>query len=172
MCQASFLRIQCQHGLVEAIARAAGVGIEPLYRHFPTRQALVEAVTLEQVAQLRETALTLLATVPPMEALRTWMVSFAQWAKTKHGMLETLGRILAAGTVDAGSLRSTLAGIVGSFLEAGVHDGSLRGDVAAEDIAVLLAATLVTHSAESQQEQLQRLLQLIADSLRPFSDGP
>jgi hypothetical protein len=83
-------------------------------------------------------------------------------------MLDTLSKILTTGNLDAGSLRSTLTATVGVFLDAGIHDGSFRDDVPADDIAGLLASTLVTHAAETQKEQLDRLLQLIVDSLHPL----
>ncbi|WP_413600286.1 TetR/AcrR family transcriptional regulator [Curtobacterium sp. Curtsp57] len=153
---------------LETIARAAGVGIGTLYRHFPTRETLVEAVTLDQMAHLRETSTTLLATRQPVEAFREWLGAFARWSRTKHGMLDTLSKIMTTGNLDAGSLRATLTATVGLFLDAGIQDGTFRDDVPAGDIAALLASTLVTHSAEAQQDQLDRLLHLIVDSLRPL----
>src|SRR6266700_1610357 len=69
---------------LEAIARQAGVGIGTLYRHFPTREALVEAVYRGEVARLRDTAAALLASQPPEAALRAWMDSFASYVTAKQ----------------------------------------------------------------------------------------
>ena len=75
---------------MRAIAREAGVGIATLYRHFPTRESLVEAVYRDQVAGLTVGARELLAQLPPPAALRRWMDLFGDWIAAKNGMLDTL----------------------------------------------------------------------------------
>ena len=72
------------------IARESSIGIATLYRHFPTREALVAAVYAGQVARLTDGAPELLATYAPVEALRRWMDLFGDWIATKNGMLTTL----------------------------------------------------------------------------------
>lgn len=150
---------------LEAIAREAGVGIGTLYRHFPTRESLVEALTLEQVRGLRLTAGQLLGSHEPDVALRIWTRSFGTWARTKRGMLDTLSRIIATGAVDEPSLRTELADIVDLFLREGARDGSIRPDVQAGDIAAMLAGVCSTYSDADQQAQLDRLLELVVDSV-------
>src|SRR5215472_11137461 len=71
---------------LETIARQAGVGIGTLYRHFPTREALVEAVYRGELARLRDTVSQLLASQTPDAALRSWMDGFADYVTAKHGM--------------------------------------------------------------------------------------
>ncbi|NED04610.1 TetR/AcrR family transcriptional regulator, partial [Streptomyces sp. SID6648] len=75
---------------MRAIAREAGVGIGTLYRHFPTRESLVEAVYRDQVVRLTSGARDLLADMAPAVALRRWMDLFGDWIATKNGMLDTL----------------------------------------------------------------------------------
>ncbi|HVU93412.1 MAG TPA: helix-turn-helix domain-containing protein, partial [Jatrophihabitans sp.] len=75
---------------IRAIAREAGVGIATFYRHFPTRESLVDAVYRDQVTRLTAGARDLLAERPPGEALRRWMDLFGEWIATKNGMLNTL----------------------------------------------------------------------------------
>src|SRR5579862_4294585 len=75
---------------MRAIAREAGVGIATLYRHFPTRESLVDAVYHDQVERLTVGASELLAELPPAEAMRRWMDLFGDWLMTKHGMTGTL----------------------------------------------------------------------------------
>src|ERR1700749_3973841 len=70
---------------LEAVARHAGVGIGTLYRHFPTREDLVEAVYLSELDRLLAGAPKLLATKPPDLALRAWMDRFAAWVEGKQG---------------------------------------------------------------------------------------
>ena len=82
---------------MRAIAREAGVGIATLYRHFPTRESLVEAVYRDQVARLTAGARELLAQLPPPAALRRWMDLFGDWISTKNGMLGTLLAMIESG---------------------------------------------------------------------------
>src|SRR5690349_13124964 len=71
---------------MERIAKEAGVGSATLYRNFPTREALVEAVYRNEVAQLCEAAPALLTTQPPFEALRAWTRLFMDYVTAKYGM--------------------------------------------------------------------------------------
>ncbi|SCM75717.1 Transcriptional regulator, TetR family [uncultured Pleomorphomonas sp.] len=75
---------------LEEVARTAGVGIGTLYRHFPTRDALIEAVYRNESDQLVRAASELAASRPPVEALREWMRLFFNYMSVKHGMMELL----------------------------------------------------------------------------------
>src|SRR5699024_4153503 len=86
-------------GALEAIARDAGVGIGTLYRHFPSREALIEAVYRNELARLCDGADELVAAMPPEEALRTWMARYADFVVTKQGMAEALRAVLASGAI-------------------------------------------------------------------------
>src|SRR3984885_3318884 len=80
-----------------AIAREAGVGIATLYRHFRTRESLVDAVYHDQVERLTVGARELLEQLPPAEAMRRWMDLFGDWLMTKHGMINTLLAMIESG---------------------------------------------------------------------------
>jgi AcrR family transcriptional regulator len=84
---------------LDEIARKAGVGIGTLYRHFSTRDALIEAVYRNETEQLAEAARRLSSTSPPVEALREWMLLFVDYIATKQGMFEALNSIVG-GTSD------------------------------------------------------------------------
>src|ERR1700757_2082397 len=75
---------------LEAVARHAGVGIGTLYRHFPTREALFEAVYRREVEQLSELADDLAGEREPVEALRRWLRSNVEFVATKKGMVAAL----------------------------------------------------------------------------------
>jgi AcrR family transcriptional regulator len=152
---------------LEAIAREAGVGIGTLYRHFPKREALVEAVYEDQVDRLGASARELLAQRPPAEALRAWMTVFVDWAATKHGMIDTLRLLMASGRLDQGRMRAQLIEIMAVFLDAGAAAGDLRSDVEAADVAATLAGILTVAGAPDQREQASRMLNLVVDGLRP-----
>lgn len=84
---------------MRAIAREAGVGIATLYRHFPTRESLVDAVYRDQVVRLTTGARELLGRLPPAEAMRRWMDLFGDWIATKNGMLDTLLTMIESGEI-------------------------------------------------------------------------
>jgi AcrR family transcriptional regulator len=149
---------------LESIARDAGVGIGTLYRHFPTREALVAAVYRDQVERLRTSADDLLATVPPFRALRQWMDLFADWAATKHGMIESLRAIISSGDLEYDEMRTQLVEVVARFITAGGAAGDVRSDADPRDVAAILAGILATAGSP---EQASRMLDLVADGLRP-----
>ncbi|NUU07857.1 TetR/AcrR family transcriptional regulator [Leifsonia sp. C5G2] len=147
---------------LESIAREAGVGIATLYRHFPTREALVSAVYQDQVERLGIAADALLADLPPHRALREWMDRFAEWAATKLGMIESVGAIVASGDLRYDEMRARLVAVVDRFLTAGRTAGDIRSDADPHDVAALLAAVL---GADAPPAQRSRMLDIIADGL-------
>jgi AcrR family transcriptional regulator len=152
---------------LESIARDAGVGIGTLYRHFATRDALVEAVYRDQMERLGEGARDLLESQPPAVALRQWMSLFADWAATKHGMIDALRSMIAAGDLDVAGTHADLSSTLQTFLDAGVKAGDLRGDVDAADILAVLAGILSVATAPDRRDQTDRLLDLVVAGLSP-----
>lgn len=156
---------------LEAIAKDAGVGIGTLYRHFPKREALVEAVYEDQVERLGASARELLAQHPPAQAFRAWMTVFIDWAATKHGMIDTLRALMSSGRIEHGQMRAQLIAVVSLFLNAGDVAGDLRPDVSAADVAATLAGVLAVAGAPDQRAQAARMLNLVVDGLRPGAVG-
>ena len=152
---------------MDSIARHAGVGSGTLYRHFPTREDLVEEVYRDQIGRLRTGARELLGAEPPARALRMWMDLFADWAATKHGMRDALGAIMASGRIGPGQMRSELVQIVRAFIDAGARAGDLRSDVDPADLGAILAGILIVAGAPDQRAQLNRMLAVVIDGLRP-----
>lgn len=152
---------------MRAIARDAGVGIATLYRHFPTREALVDAVYQDQVQRLTLGARTLLDDLRPAEAMRRWMDLFADWLATKHGMLGTLQAMIDSGEIEHGHTRTQLLDAIQAILEAGSSAGDLRADVSAEDIAASLVGIFTVAGKPTQVGQAHRLLNLLMDGLKP-----
>lgn len=147
---------------LEAVARSAGVGIGTLYRHFPNREALVEAVYRAELAEVSAAAAELLRRNPPVVALRRWMERYARFVAAKQGMAESLRAVLDSGSVSRSRTRADIIGAVESLLAAGVDEGSLRADVRAEDVVTgLLGISL----AATSEEQRRRLLALLVDGL-------
>ena len=155
---------------LEAVAREAGVGIGTLYRHFPTREALVEAVYRAERARLCDAADELLAEQEPEHALRAWMDRFADYVATKRDMADTLRALIASGAVTRVESREELSRAVRKLLDAGAAAGTLRGDVGAEDVVVSLVGIVTVCTLPEQREQAERLLDLLMDGLRQNSD--
>jgi AcrR family transcriptional regulator len=152
---------------LEAIAREAGVGIGTLYRHFPTREALVEAVYRNEVARLRDSAAELLASRAPDVALRAWMDGFADFVAAKRGMAETMKAVVASGALTWTEKRELLAGTIQGLLDAGIAAGTVRGDVSAGDVLASLIGIFLAAGTPDQREQAGRMLDLLMDGLRP-----
>ncbi len=148
------------------IARAADVGIATLYRHFPTREALVDAVYQDQVQRLTVGARELLEQLPADQALRRWMDLFGDWLATKHGMLDTLLAMIDSGAIALTHTREELLDAIGTILAAGSAAGELRTDISAEDIAATLLGIFTVAGNPQQSAQAERLLDLLMDGLR------
>lgn len=152
---------------MRAIANEAGVGIATLYRHFPTRESLVEAVYQDQVSRLTTGARELLATHDPAVALRRWMDLFGEWVATKNGMLDTLLAMVESGEIAHADTRTELLAAIEEILDAGRTSGELRSDVSAEDVAAALIGTFTVAGSPEHEALAARLLDLLMDGLRP-----
>ncbi|HEY1821024.1 MAG TPA: helix-turn-helix domain-containing protein [Trebonia sp.] len=151
---------------LEQIARDAGVGIGTLYRHFPTREALIEALYREEVATLCASASDLLRAHAPDRALRAWMDRFAAYVAAKREMAEALRAVFASGAVTVSQARAELTVAVQTILDAGIADGSLRADVRSEDIVALIVGAFTATSLDGGQEQRGRMFDLLTDAVR------
>ena len=128
---------------LESIARDAGVGIGTLYRHFPNREALVEAIYRTELAEVAAAAERLLKRHPPKTALRRWMDRYASFVAAKRGMAESLHAMFDSGAMQPSQTRDSIAGAVDLLLRAGADDGSLRSDVQADDVVSSLIGTML-----------------------------
>lgn len=152
---------------LRAIAREAGVGIGTLYRHFPTRESLVEAVYRDQVVRLTKGAQDLLAGEAPAVAMRRWMDLFGNWIATKNGMLDTLPALIESGAVGHARTRDELLNAISTILDAGRAAGDLRPDVTAEETAAGLIGIFTVAHQSGQTVRADRLLDIFLDGLRP-----
>jgi len=152
---------------MRAIASEAGVGIATLYRHFPTRESLVDAVYQDQVSRLTTGARELLAQLDPPAALRRWMDLFGDWVATKNGMLGTLLAMIESGEIAHAHTRTELLEAIDGILDAGRASGELRGDVPAGDIAAALIGIFTVAGSPEHEAMAGRLLDLLMDGLRP-----
>ena len=152
---------------MRAIAREAGVGIATLYRHFPTRESLVDAVYTDQVVRLTTGARELLGRLPPAAAMRRWMDLFGDWIATKNGMLDTLLAMVESGEIAHAQTRAELLAAITTILDAGHAAGDLRSDVTADDIAASLIGIFTVAPRPEHEAKAGRLCNLLMDGLRP-----
>src|SRR6201994_3433500 len=143
---------------LESIARDAGVGIGTLYRHFPNREALVEAIYRTELAEVAAAAEQLLRRHPPKTALRRWMDRYANFVAAKRGMAESLHAMFDSGAMQPSQTRDSIAGAVDLLLRAGVSDGTLRSDVQADDVVSSLIGIFLASGSPAQTGRLLDLL--------------
>ncbi len=148
---------------LDAIAREAGVGIGTLYRHFPTREALIEAAYRNELTRLCEATDDLLASSSPAVALREWMARFIAYMATKRGMADALRAVIASGGNPYEQSRARLLDAISALVTAGVASGVIRADVELIDILAGLSGVSLAAGDSAQRD---RLLDLLMDGLR------
>jgi AcrR family transcriptional regulator len=151
---------------LEAVARTAGVGIGTLYRHFPTREALFEAVYRREVQQLADLAEQLKEQAEPVEALRRWMRSNVKFVATKKGMSAALTLATDKNSELFSYSFDRLTRAVGSLLDRAIATGEIRDDISPEDLLRALVGMCYTHDQPGWQKSVLRLVDVFIDGLR------
>ncbi len=151
---------------LESIAKDAGVGIGTLYRHFPSREALVDAAYRSELARLCDSVPELLDTMSADKALRTWMDLFLEYMTTKRGMSDALRMVIASGGNPFAESRGRLLAAFTALMQAGVADGTLRADFDPADVMASVSGVSLAVGETGQREQAGRLLDLLMDGLR------
>ncbi|WP_208764448.1 TetR/AcrR family transcriptional regulator [Bradyrhizobium guangxiense] len=151
---------------LEAVAKRAGVGIGTLYRHFPTREDLFEAVYRREVEQLSELAEQLKNAKDPVDALRRWLRSNVEFVATKKGMSAALALTFQSSSELAAFSMDRLTKAIGSLLDRAVAAGQMRGDVSPEDLLRTLVGMCYMHDQPGWQSSVLRMLDVFVDGLR------
>jgi AcrR family transcriptional regulator len=151
---------------LEAVARTAGVGIGTLYRHFPTREALFEAVYRREVQQLADLAEKLKQEAPPIDALRQWMRSNVRFVATKKGMSEALALAAYKNSELFSYSFDQLTRAIGGLLDRAVAAGEIRNDITPEDLLRALVGMCYMHDRPGWQTSVLRLVDVFIDGLR------
>jgi AcrR family transcriptional regulator len=152
---------------LEDIARDAGVGIGTLYRHFPTREALVEVVYSAELDEVVSSAATLLSELAPEPALRAWMRRYAEFSLMKRGIIDTLRAGWASGRIATPATRERISGAIGEILAAGAADRTLRPDITADDVTTMILGVVLASGPTAPLSQMERLLEVLVDGLLP-----
>ena len=155
-----------QQASLEAVARKAGVGIGTLYRHFPTREDLFEAVYRNEVDHLSDLARELIVQETPVEALRKWLYANVRLVSAKRGMIEGL-QLVAYGSNELKAYSfERMTAAVGELLQGAVRAGELRSDISAEDLLRALLGIFYANSGSDWQPTALRLVDVFVEGLR------
>jgi AcrR family transcriptional regulator len=151
---------------LEEIARTAGVGIGTLYRHFPNRDALLEAVFRHNVDDIAGQADELLETLPGDQALAEWMYRFVSYVSTKMGRSTHLKSVVSADADIFEYSHSKMDSVMKRLIEAAVAEGSIRSDVDYHDVLKGLSGVCMMSDVPGWQDQACRISGLLMDGLR------
>jgi AcrR family transcriptional regulator len=151
---------------LEEIARRAGVGIGTLYRHFPTRQDLLEAVYTDQVTALRDRAAELMLTEPPEAALADWLRALMAFGSTKRSLTTALLQTLDRDSELLTSCGAILRESTTELLERAQRAGTARTDVTGTDVLRLAhGVSMAADWAPGDPGQAERMLAMVIDGL-------
>ena len=151
---------------LDEIARIAGVGAGTLYRHFPTRDALVAAVYRNETEQLVAAADRLAATHPPVMALREWLLLFVDYIATKHGMHEVLNSIVG-GTSDLYSASTAqVKQAIAELVDRAVASGDIGLDLDSLDLLRALAGVANIGLGPDGERAAKRLVDVLIAGIR------
>ncbi|MFF7333458.1 TetR/AcrR family transcriptional regulator [Streptomyces sp. NPDC090306] len=150
---------------LNSIAKRAGIGPGTLYRHFPTREALLLEVHQQGIDRLTDAVTEVLATHPPLVALRTWFTTLTGYVRIKHGLGEALHSAAAQDVISASWPPVTAA--VQRLLDACVEAGEVRPGIDPVDVIMLLSCLWRTPDSPEGAAQVERLLDLAIEGFRP-----
>jgi AcrR family transcriptional regulator len=163
--KAAFAEVGPEASLDE-IARRARVGIGTLYRHFPTRDAIVEAVYRREVQQLADAAPRLADSLPPAEALRAWMGVFIDYIAAKKVIAPALKSLVGGGSALYADSGARITEAIGLLVERARASGDIRPSADSADLLQALIGFAYVNSAPDWEASARRLIDLLIDGLR------
>lgn len=149
---------------VKDIAREAGVGVGTLYRRFPSKELLIEAIYRHEAQRLGEAAPRLAATRPPMDAMRAWMERFVDFMAAKQGMADAL-RVMLADDSEKLQTRALLADAIERLLAPRKGLAWARPEVSAHDVLMALGGISLMAANEEQRDLATRLIDLLVHGI-------
>jgi len=152
---------------LDDIAKQAEVGAGTLYRHFPTRDALIEAVYRTEVEKLAAAERKFAEAMPPIEALRAWMLLFIDYIAAKQIIAPVLNTFVGGPTKLYEGSRAHIQGAIDSLVKRAIKRGDMRKDL--EPFDLLRALIGVSHVASSPdwQQSAKRLVDILITGSRP-----
>jgi AcrR family transcriptional regulator len=151
---------------LDEIAKQAGVGPGTLYRHFPTRDALIEAVYHTEVGKLAAAQRELSANLPPIEALRAWMMLFVDYIAAKHIIAPALNSVVGGPSRLYESSRSMVSGAIDALVKRAIKSGEIRKDLEPFDLLRALIGVSNVATGPEWQQSAKRLVDILITGSR------
>jgi AcrR family transcriptional regulator len=146
---------------LDDIAKQAGVGAGTLYRHFPARDALIEAVYRSEVEKLAAAAREFTAAMPPIDALRTWLVLFVDYVAAKHIIAPALNSVAGGPSKIYESSRSMIQEALEELVKRAKRSGDVRRDVDSSDLLRAVIGVSYVGSGGDWQQSARRLVDIL-----------
>ncbi len=152
---------------LDDIAKDAGVGAGTLYRHFPTRDALIEAVYRTEVEKLAAAEPKFTAAMPPIEALRAWMLLFVDYIAAKHIIAPALNTFVGGPSKLYEGSRTQIQGAIDALVKRAIKNGDIRKDLEPFDLLRALIGVSNVASSPDWQQSAKRLVDILIIGSRP-----
>jgi len=152
---------------LDDIAKDAGVGAGTLYRHFPTRDALIEAVYHTEVGKLAAAERKFAEAMPPMEALRAWMLLFVDYIATKQIIAPALNTFVGGPSKLYEGSRAHIQGAIDALVKRAIKSGDIRKDLDPFDLLRALIGVSNVASSPDWQQSAKRLVDILITGSRP-----
>lgn len=152
---------------LDDIAAQAGVGPGTLYRHFPTRDALIEAVYRTEVEKLATAERGFAEAMPPIEALRAWMLLFVDHIAAKQIIAPALNTLVGGPSKLYEDSRDQIRGAIDSLVRRAIKSGDIRKDLEPFDLLRALIGVAHVASGPDWQQSARRLVDILVTGSRP-----
>lgn len=152
---------------LDEIAKQAGIGAGTLYRHFPTRDALLEAVYRTEVEKLAAAERELSENLPPVEALRAWMLLFVDYIAAKHLIAPALNTLVGGPSKVYEASRAQIQGAIDTLVKRAIRSGDIRRDLDPFDLLRALIGVSNVASGPDWQQSARRLVDILIVGSRP-----
>jgi AcrR family transcriptional regulator len=152
---------------LDEIATRAGVGAGTLYRHFPTRDALLESVYRTEVEKLAAAQRKFSDTLPPVEALRAWMLLFVDYIAAKQIIAPALNTLVGGPSKVYEASRGQVQGAIESLVKRAIASGDIRKDLDPFDLLRALVGVSNVASTPDWQQSARRLVDILITGSRP-----
>jgi AcrR family transcriptional regulator len=152
---------------LDDIAKQSGVGPGTLYRHFPTREALLEAVYRTEVEKLAAAERKFAQAMPPIEALRAWMLLFVDYIAAKHIIAPALNTLLGGASKLYEGTRPQIQGAIEALVKRAIKNGDMRKDLDPFDLLRALVGVSNVASGPDWKQSARRLVDILITGSRP-----
>ncbi len=152
---------------LDDIAKEAGVGPGTLYRHFPTRGALLEAVYKTEVERLAAAERKFADTMSPVEALRAWMLLFVDYIAAKHIIAPALNTLVGGPSKLYEGSRAQIQGAIDALVKRAIQSGHIRKDLEPFDLLRALIGVSNVASTPDWKQSARRLVDILITGSRP-----